>query len=308
MAGLCLIITLTGTAIGLGQLVALVMGALYYDGNSLKAYEPIFGSPAEISAATGDKPLEDGAMINAITNLKAAQPDQPMTFIAIRMVGTPTEFIEITTKPHQRLVYGEAWRFDAKGNLKGSYHISDGPAGRQVAASLYDLHFGSFGGWPVKLIYAVLGFGLTVMIAAGMDIWLIKSAEKGKPHPLIHRLWTVLIYGAPAMIAATFAIAMSTGANPVAVFWGGMALMAVITLISPRFSDAPIAEVSRLMRLALGLSLLAMVSAHQATHMSFTTAALQVNIVLVLLGLGFALTAARGWLTARKAMMLQIGQ
>lgn len=303
-----LIITLTGTAIGLGQLVALVMGALYYDGNSLKAYEPIFGTPEEVTAATGGLPLQDGAMINAINNLKAAQPDQPITFIAIRMVGTPSEFIEITTKPNQRLVYGEAWRFDSMGNLKGSYNLSDGPAGRQVAASLYDLHFGSFGGWPVKLIYVILGFGLTVMIAAGMDIWLIKSAEKGKPHPLIHRLWTVLIYGSPAMIAATFAIGMATGANPVAVFWGGMALMAVVTLISPRFSDAPIADVSRLMRLALGLSLLAMVSVHQATHMSFTTAALQVNIVLVLLGVGLTLTAARGWLTARKAMMLQIGQ
>jgi len=235
-------------------------------------------------------------------------PDQPITFIAIRMVGTPTEFIEITTQPAQRLVYGEAWRFDSLGNLKGSYHLSDGPAGRQVAASLYDLHFGSFGGWPVKLIYAILGFGLTVMISAGMDIWLTKSAEKDKAHPLIHRLWTVLIYGAPAMIALTFAIAMGFAAPPVPVFWGGMALMTAVTFASHRFSQAAIADVSRLMRLSLGLSLIAMVGVHQAVNASASLAALQVNIVVILLGLGFAGTALHGWLRLRKTLMLQIGQ
>lgn len=308
-----LIITVTGTLIGLGQLVAMVMGLIFYQGDVLKAYEPIFGSQAEITAATGGKPLQSGAMLNAINNLKAAVPDQPITFIAIRMVGTPTEFIEITTQPAQRLVYGEAWRFDSLGNLKGSYHLSDGPAGRQVAASLYDLHFGSFGGWPVKLIYAILGFGLTVMISAGMDIWLTKSAEKGKPHPLIHRLWTVLIYGSPTMIALTFAIAMgSTGMGfavpPVPVFWGGMALMTAVTFASHRFSQAPIAEVSRLMRFSLGLSLIAMVGVHQAINTSASLAALQVNVVLLSLGLGFAGTALHGWRRLRRTLMLQIGQ
>jgi len=199
------------------------------------------------------------------------------------------------------------------GNLKGSYHLSDGPAGRQIAASLYDLHFGSFGGWPVKLIYAILGFGLTVMISAGMDIWLTKSAEKGKPRPLVHRLWTVLIYGAPAMIALTFAISMGfTGAGlpvpPVPVFWTGMVLMTAVTFVSYRFSQAAVTEVSRLMRITLGLSLIAMAGVHQAVHASGTIAALQVNIVLILMGLGFTATAFHGWLRVRKAMMLQIGQ
>ncbi|MDC7685122.1 PepSY-associated TM helix domain-containing protein [Asticcacaulis sp. BYS171W] len=288
-----LIITLTGTLIGLGQLVALTMGLLYYQGNSLKAYEPIFGSQAEITAATGGKPLQDGALLTALRQIEAARPDEPVSFIAVRMVGTPTEFLEITTKPSQRLVYGEAWRFDAQGHLKGSYHLSDGPAGRQVAASLYSLHFGDFGGWSVKLIYALLGFGLTVMIAAGMDIWLIKSAEKGKPRPLIHRLWTVLIYGAPALIALAFALAMSLHVSPVAVFWGGMAILTVVTLISPKFTQAPVQIVSRLMRTGLGLSLIAMVAVHQTIHQSFSVAAVQVNLTLLILGLGFVALTLR---------------
>lgn len=289
------IITLTGTLIGLSQVVALVMGMAFYDGNSLKAYEPIFGSQAEIDAATGGKPLNgDPAIVNAITQIRKAQPEQPITFIAIRMVATPQEFIEITTMPSQRLVYGEAWRFDANGNLKGSYHLSDGPAGRQISASLYSLHFGNFGGHPVKLIYALLGLGLTVMIAAGMDIWLTKSAGRGRPRPGLHRLWTVLVYGSPAAIALTFVASMPTGWNPVALFWGLMAFMAVATIISLRFTHAPIAQVSRLMRLVLGAGLIAMPVCHFAVNGSFSFAALQLSLPLTLLGLGFAVTALRG--------------
>ncbi|WP_343685633.1 PepSY-associated TM helix domain-containing protein [Asticcacaulis sp.] len=296
------IITLTGTLIGLSQVVALVMGMTFYDRNSLKAYEPIFGSQAEIQTATGGRPLNgDAAIVNAITQIRQAHPEQPITFIAIRMVGTPQEFIEITTMPAQRLVYGEAWRFDANGNLKGSYHLSDGPAGRQIAASLYSLHFGNFGGQPVKLVYALLGLGLTVMIAAGMDIWLIKSAGRGHPRPGLHRLWTVLIYGSPAAIALTFVAAMPTGWNPVALFWGMMASLAIATLVSLRLTQAPAQKVSRLMRLLLGASLIAMVATHLLVNGSLSLAAVQVSLPLTLLGLMFTLKALRGLMTEARS-------
>lgn len=289
-----LAITLTGTMIGLAQLVALVLGALAYNGDGLKAYEPIFGAQAQIDAATGGRVLQgDPAILNAIQQIRTAQPDQPISFIAVHMVGTPQESIEITTKPPHRLVYGETWRFDADGNLVGSHNMSDGPAGRQVAASVYSLHFGDFGGQPVKLIYAVLGLALTVMIAAGMDIWLVKSAGKGRPRPALHRLWIVLIYGAPAAIALTFVASIPTRLDPVAFFWSQMILLAGGALISMRFTAAPAAEVSRWMRLGLGVSVLAMPVSHLLVHGSVTPAALQVSLPLALIGVAFATTALR---------------
>ena len=113
--------------------------------------------------------------------------------------------------------------------------------------------------------------------------------------------------------ALTFVIAMGSGGlglpiPPVPVFWGGMALIAAVTFASHRFSQAPVADVSRLMRLSLGLSLIAMAGVHQAVNGSVSIAALQVNVVLILLGLGFTATAAYAWKKERKAMMLQIGQ
>jgi hypothetical protein len=81
-----------------------------------------------------------------------------------------------------------------------------------------------------------------------------------------------------------------------------------MTFASYRFSQAPVAEVSRLMRITLGLSLIAMAGVHQAVYASGTIAALQVNIALILTGLGFTATALHSWLRVRKAMMLQIGQ
>ena len=287
-------ITVTGTMIGLSQLVALALGLLVHDGDALKAYQPIFGAPAEIEAATGGRTLQgDPAVLNAIRQIRAAKPDQPIGFIAVQQVGTPKESIEITTKPPQRLVYGETWRFNAAGDLVGSHNMSDGPAGKQVVASLYSLHFGDYGGQPVKLVYALLGLALTVMIAAGMDIWLIKSAGRGRPRPALHRLWIALVYGAPAAIALTFAVSMPTGLDPVSLFWGQMIALAMASLISMRFSTAPAARMSRLMRLVLGAALLAVPLSHFAVHRSTSVAALQVSLPLVLIGLAMTATALR---------------
>ena len=281
-----LMVTLTGTLIGLAQLVALALGMLAYDGNILKAYEPIFGSEAEMQAATGGRELQGAtAIANGIRQVRAAHPDQPVAYVALHNVGTPKEALEITTTPKNRLVYGEVWRFDSLGNLVGSHNISDGPVGRQIAASVYTLHFGSFGGPLVKLAYVILGFALTVMIAAGVDIWLIKSAAKGRPRPGLHRLWIVIVYGAPAAIALTFAIGMPTGWPPVPLFWGQMVALIVVSIISMRFSAAGHKAVSRLMRGLLGLSVLAVPLSHMAVHRSFSTAAVQVNLPLVVVGL-----------------------
>lgn len=293
-----LMVTLTGTIIGLAQLLALALGALAYDGNALKTYEPIFGSEAETLAATGGQPLQgEQAIANALRQVRAAQPDQPLSYAIIQNVGTPKEALEIITLPPNRLVYGETWRFDAAGNLVGSHNLSDGPAGRQIAASVYSLHFGNFGGPIVKLAYVIFGLALVIMIAAGMDIWLIKSAAKGRARPGLHRLWIVLVYGSPAAIALTMALCLPTGWNPVAVFWSLLVGMGVLSLISMAFSAASHRVVSRLMRALLGLSVLAVPIVHQLVNRSWSTAAVQINLALVLIGLGLVLTT---WHAARK--------
>lgn len=281
-----LMVTLTGTMIGLGQLLAMVIGVFAYDGDIIKAYEPLFGSQADIVAATGGQTLQGSpAIIKGLQQVQAAHPDQPLSYLALHNVGTPTETLEITTRPPNRLVYGETWRFDAAGNLVGSHNMSDGPIGRQIASSVYSLHFGDFGGPVVKLAYALFGLLLTVMIAAGMDIWLIKSAAKGRPKPGLHRLWIVLVYGSAAAIATTLALGISLGLAPVPVFWSLMVALGLASVVSMKVSKADHRAVSRLMRSLLGLSVLALPLCHMAVHRSFSTAAVQVNLPLILIGL-----------------------
>lgn len=45
-----------------------------------------------------------------------------------------------------RLVYSEIYRFTLDGEYINHQALSDGPAGRQLAYSVYRLHFGQFGG------------------------------------------------------------------------------------------------------------------------------------------------------------------
>ena len=81
----------------------------------------------------------------------------------------------------------------------GRSDYSDGPVGRQVIYSSYRIHFGNYGGVPVKILYGLLGLSLTVISATGINIWLARR----KTRDYLNDLWIGTIWGAPAALALT---------------------------------------------------------------------------------------------------------
>ncbi len=98
-----------------------------------------------------------------------------------------------------RLIWAEYYRFDANGSYVGRSDYSDGPVGRQVIYSSYRIHFGNFGGVPVKILYALLGLSLTVISVTGINIWLARR----KTRDYLNDLWIGSVWGAPAALALT---------------------------------------------------------------------------------------------------------
>ena len=47
----------------------------------------------------------------------------------------------------------------------------DAPAGMKALNLLYPLHIGSFGGLPVRVLYALLGLAPLVLFASGCLMW-----------------------------------------------------------------------------------------------------------------------------------------
>jgi len=286
-----IVIALTGALIGLSQVFLLVTALTFHKGDTLAAFNPLY---PDVTAKTHDGQVTPEAIVKALTTLKAGHPDANPNYVMINNLGTDHETFSVNAEIPDRLVYGDQWEFDAKGNLAGQQHMSDGAAGQQVYASIYRLHFGNFGGVWVQWAYVLLGAGLCLICTTGMDIWLLKSAQKGRPYPRLHKVWTAFVWGAPAALAIATLTTLTAAIPFVPVFWG---LTIALSLAGLRVSSQ--SSLSRIGRYVFTASLLALVTGHVIRFgaASFSQSALGLNITLLVLA---ALTAGLTWRQSRK--------
>lgn len=274
-----LALALTGAMIGLAGVGFWAVANQWYGGDVEKAYAPIFGG--EPAHAEGKAPL--ARIDRAMANLTAAHPGVEPSYVILHEPGTRGQYLTILAKHPRRLIYGETYAFDADGQPTHKVGLSDGPIGQQFAASTYDLHFGSFGGWPVRIVYVLLGAAVTVICGTGMSIWLVKRRQRGRASPRLEAMWAATLWGSPLllMIALAARAVLGPEAPMVALFWIGLALLIAAGILAPR-SEAW----ARSLRLALGLSMLAAGAIHLG---------LMESAILPLYLLDLSLLAMGGW-------------
>lgn len=274
-----LIIAVTGALIGLSQIIVLVAGLSFYKGDLIAAAAPLYG---DMSAKTVAGRMDEAAIVNAFGNLKHAFPDARPNYLILNNLNTDHESLTVWADLPDRLIYAEQFEFDGKGRRVARHHLNDGPVGKQVWSSLYKLHFGSFGGTWVLWVYALLGLGLTAICATGMDIWLLKSAQKGQLHPRLHRLWVGYVWAAPTAMCVAAVTNLTGGGGFAPIFWTALVLLSVAAVGLPNAR-----LVSRLGRWLLAVLLLALVGVHFTTFesASVTGSALWVNLSLLAIGL-----------------------
>jgi len=210
-----LAIAVTGAFIGLSIVLLFLVAQLFYDGDR-EAASNALGS-RDLPADERPAPLADFA--TALATLKAEHPDVEPFAITVHEPGTMGQFIDITAEYPRRLIYGERWRFDAEGRLLQQEGWSNGPVGKQVYISTYKVHFGSFGGMPIKLAYFAFGLGLCVVCISGFNIWLMRRRDRGRALPRLEKAWTGLTWGAPIGLAVSWFADESALLSPTGVFW-----------------------------------------------------------------------------------------
>lgn len=288
-----LVIAFTGAALGLATLLA-VLTTEFEGGEEYEwFFAPIFGAEVE-----GDKrpaPLPD--ITAALENFSRAHPDLVPWYVSFHDPGTVGQGAEILAKHPRRLIYGDEYGFNAVGQLTGSLDLSDGALGKQIIASVYPLHFGSFGGLPVKLVYGVLGILSCVVVASGINIWLIKRRQRGLPAAALERAWRAVVWGTPAVLALVL-LADTAGFESlnglVALFWGGLSLLLLLALALRRFAAAPL-------KLLAGLLVLAALGAQHVLHFGdfVSPAARGVSLVLFLCAAYLLYSGQRQWRRTR---------
>ena len=195
-----LAIAFTGAMIGVGTVTGYGVAQVAYKGDFLAVFAPIFGPEGKIDKAKAPAP----AVATALEYMEAHYPGLRLTYATVHDPLTAGQHINILGTPKRRLVYGETYSFDARGRFQGTLGIADGPIGRQASASTYNLHFGNFGGVPVKVAYFVFGLVLTAICATGTYIWLGKRRRRGIDEPRLRAMWDAVIWGTPLILAVTF--------------------------------------------------------------------------------------------------------
>ena len=133
-----------------------------------------------------------------------SHPGAKPYYVVLHDPGTRGQHVQIIAEHARRLIYGDNYDYDARGRYLGHAGLSDGHIGQQLAASTYNLHFGNYGGLPVKIAYALFGLALTAISGTGVSIWLGKRARRGFDHPRLAALWSGVVWGFPLALTATF--------------------------------------------------------------------------------------------------------
>lgn len=228
-----LVIAFTGAALGLASLAAVVVASLHGDGDTEAFFQPVFGDEEQTDMAAA--PLAD--IDRALTNFDRVHPDLTPWFVSFHEPATAGQHAKILARHPDRLIYGEDYTFDADGNLTGHTGLSDGPVGQQAVASFYPLHFGSFGGLPVRIVYGILGVLACIMVASGMNIWLLKRRQKGRPVPRLERAWQAVVWGTPVslgLVLLATVIGVDGMGTMIGVFWISLLAMTGWALGSDR--------------------------------------------------------------------------
>ncbi len=227
-------IPLTGAALGLATLVALVLAQSEPEMTVTDMFDTVFGPGAEQTAPAG--PLPDAAQALRVVAKDFAEDGLIPWIIQIHHPGEDEQTLQILTAAPDRLIFGEYLQFSPDGRFIGQTGLDDGEFGQQAMASVYNLHFGNWGGAPIKLVYVALGLALCVVCVSGVQLWLHKRARKKGPQPRLERAWIALVWGPVALIGLCLTLDRVFGiadALLAPVFWIGLVALAGLSQFAP---------------------------------------------------------------------------
>ncbi|MFV0624254.1 PepSY-associated TM helix domain-containing protein [Sphingomonas sp. ac-8] len=277
------VIALTGALLGLSTLIVGVLAMLLYRGDTAKVYGLFLDPPPAINAAPAPLPPLSAVLSEARRRAPGADPHQ----LTIENAGRADARIAVTSERHRLLVPQDTTSFDATGRVLKDQHPQDLVAGTRILGGIGQLHFGWYGGVPVRILYGLLGLALCVVTSSGVTIWLARRRDKGRAVPRWERLWVAVAWGQPLTLALAALVAiMLPIATAVLATWLGATVALLLGFYTLRF---PATAAARCLRLALAVALITLGTCHLATSRA-AVAGLGIDIMLLIAGAGTLLT------------------
>ncbi len=222
-----LVFALTGVILIFNSFLIIPYTKLFYQGKEEKIYQDLgYGIKAEYAYA--GKPLRASVDINSlVSQVEQKWQRSDISAVSIRNYGDENMHVVMQAKAHT----------DAQLNGQGelTYRVRDQKVISErspletpsyietVRELIYHLHFGDFGGRPLRVIYFVLGIMGCLVINSGVMIWLVARDKKTIPaRKRKFNFWTANVY-----------LSSSLSMLPVTAF----AMIALLFLDKPGQSD-----------------------------------------------------------------------
>lgn len=214
-----LMIGVTGAYFGFALILATIWSTLYADGSPRVVFDSLFGGEPAIEQTAGALRID-----RALADVRVRAPDEPPFLVVVHEADQPQQrHITVSTRLPGKLRYAEEYTYDSNGDYVTTLGMGDADPGKAVVYSMYRLHFGSFAGPGVKLLFGLLGLALTVVSATGFSIWLARRGHRS----WLDDLWVAVVRGAPIAIMVAACGYLLTDLNPLVTFWCGYLLCGV---------------------------------------------------------------------------------
>ena len=226
------VVSLTGALLGLTTIIVGVLALAVFQGDVSKAYALFM--PPEPVRNQAPAPVPDVA--RALAETRRIAPASIPRFIGLEHPGERGAGILVYGLTPRNLGARDTFLFDREGTLIQARPAAASSVGEAIIGALGYLHFGWFGGLPLKIAYMLLGFSLTAVTSSGVTIWLARRRDKGRPAPHWERIWATLVWGQPLLLSLTALAALAMpvlaeGRLLIALWLGGTLLCPLAALL-----------------------------------------------------------------------------
>ena len=167
----------TGIFLILHSVLAIPFTKVLYDGDNSKMLQELGYNP-ESDFKYSYIPLQSPVDINYFfQEAKKKYPDSELKKIVIKNYGDQGMYITFISEPHFNKSFAgsgvltyrvhDKKLIDEKSPMENPTYID------KVKSLLYRLHLGDYGGYPLKVVYFILGIMGCLVITSGILIWLV---------------------------------------------------------------------------------------------------------------------------------------
>jgi uncharacterized iron-regulated membrane protein len=198
------IFAVTGVVLIVNSFLLVPYSKLLYNGDSEKLYQDLEYSD-ETKYEYTYKPLTTAFDLNAYVKQIEKKWDQStVRTVSIRNYNDANMHVIVTTKPDAQVRFSGLGKvvyrpqnqmvIFEKSPLENSSYVD------KVKSVVYHLHFGDFGGRPLRVMFFVLGIIGCIVIISGILIWLVARDKDNVPsHKRKFNFWTANIFLASSL-------------------------------------------------------------------------------------------------------------